>query len=98
MLRSLAFAVVILLAAAAPASAQTAQEQAACQDDAMRVCSADIPDRDRVFHCLVAKRDAISPACRSVLARFLPSDAPAQRTSTQRPRKGQPLDLGTSGR
>lgn len=94
MFRSFTFGIVLVLSAATVALAQTAEEQAACQDDAFRVCSDAIPDRDRVFNCLVANKNAISAACRTVLTRYLQPDPPPQKASVRRARKGQgPINL-----
>lgn len=50
----------------APAMSQTrAQEQAACQDDALRLCSAQIPDETAIRNCLARQRVSLSPACRA---------------------------------
>src|SRR5712671_7942258 len=47
--RSLAFAIAVMLGATTMAAAQTSEEQAACQDDAFRLCSQTIPDRERTI-------------------------------------------------
>jgi hypothetical protein len=44
--------------------AYSPEEQAACQDDAFRVCGAYIPDVDRVTACMVQNRSQLSPGCR----------------------------------
>jgi hypothetical protein len=61
----------LLLAAAfsvsmwpAASEAYTPEQQAACSDDAFRLCGADIPDVDRVTACMVRKQDQLSPGCR----------------------------------
>jgi hypothetical protein len=41
----------------ATSEAYTPEQQAACSDDAFRLCSADIPDVDRVTACMVRKQD-----------------------------------------
>ena len=51
------------------ARAETPEERQACTDDAFQHCGESIPDRDRVFHCLVRKVKMISPACRKVISR-----------------------------
>src|SRR5580692_10868164 len=48
----------------AASQAYTPEQQAACSDDAFRLCSADIPDIDRVTACMVRKQDQLSPGCR----------------------------------
>jgi hypothetical protein len=50
--------------------AYTQEEQQACQPDAFRLCSSEIPDVDRVTACMVAKKSQLSPECR----RFFRSD------------------------
>jgi hypothetical protein len=92
MVRSLAFGFAVVLGAATIAAAQTSEEQAACQDDAFRLCSQTIPDRERTFQCMIANRDVLSPGCRAVVARSLP-ESPAQK-SASRAKKGQgPVNL-----
>ncbi len=61
--------------AAAPASAGAQEDQQACMNDALTVCSEFIPDRDRVAGCLISNRSRISQACRMALARFNPKIA-----------------------
>jgi hypothetical protein len=60
---------VIVLAAPAPASAYTQEEQAACQDDAFRLCGQAIPDEQRVKACLIANMRRLSPTCRRLFQR-----------------------------
>jgi hypothetical protein len=52
-----------------PASAYTAEEQAACQDDAFRVCGHAIPDEQRVKACMIANVRKLSPGCRRFFVR-----------------------------
>ncbi|MFY9695827.1 MAG: hypothetical protein WA776_15570 [Xanthobacteraceae bacterium] len=52
--------------------------QQACMQDAMSVCGAYIPDRERVATCLMSNRTRISPACRSALEHFHPHTASAR--------------------
>ncbi|WP_395666032.1 hypothetical protein [Methylocella sp.] len=44
------------------------QEAAACQGDAIKLCSPYIPDRAKIRNCLVSYRDYLSPACRAIVA------------------------------
>ncbi len=96
MIRSIAFGVAVVLGSASLAAAQSADEQAACKDDAFRICPHAIPDRDRVLQCFMANRDAVSPACRAVLAQYFPPEPAPKKTTTPRkprpPGKG-PIDL-----
>jgi hypothetical protein len=71
-------AMLMLLALSAPggALAQSQDEQQACTNDAFQFCQNAIPDRSRVFTCLAENRRVISPACRQVMAQYLPADPP----------------------
>jgi hypothetical protein len=81
------------LGCAGSAMAQSAEDQAACQDDAFRVCSHTIPDRERTFQCMIAQKDALSPACRTVIARSLPDATPQKAAAAPRTKKGGPINL-----
>jgi hypothetical protein len=76
------------------------QAQAACQDDAFRLCNATIPDRDRTLACLIQAKDSLSGACRTVLASFFPPDPPSKKktgAAAQRvKRSGGPVDLNAA--
>jgi len=41
-----------------------AQQVAACQDDAYRLCPDQIPDEDQVTQCMARQKSKLSPACR----------------------------------
>ncbi len=60
-------AVVSLAQVSSVARAETPEERQACTDDAFQHCGDAIPDRDRVYQCLVKKVRMISPACRKVI-------------------------------
>jgi hypothetical protein len=93
MYKQLALGIVFVLVATGMAVAQSTEDQAACQDDAFRVCSATIPDRERTFQCMIANKDSLSLACRAAIARYLPPDPP-QKTAAPRGRKGNgPINL-----
>ena len=64
--------------------AYTAEEQQACSGDAFRLCSAEIPDVDRVTVCMVRNKSRLSPGCR-VFFRPGPEVAPAGRPLSLRP-------------
>lgn len=44
--------------------AYTQDQQAACSDDAFRLCGSEIPDVDRVTACMVRKQDQLSAGCK----------------------------------
>ena len=48
---------------------ESAEDRQACTDDAMQLCGDFVPDRDKVYQCLVKKVKQISPACRKVITR-----------------------------
>lgn len=59
---------VVLGVAVNPASAQpgrTAEAEQACTPDAMRLCSAFIPDVGRITACMQSKRSQLTPQCRA---------------------------------
>jgi hypothetical protein len=66
-----------------PAAGQgyTPEQEQACTNDAFRLCSAEIPDVDRVTACMVAKKSQLSPPCR---AQFR-ADDPEPREAAVRP-------------
>ena len=65
-----------MLGAMAGAAAETPEQRQACTDDAFQLCSDAMPDRERVFACLAAKKTMLSPLCREGMAPFLPPDPP----------------------
>jgi hypothetical protein len=73
---AVAFAFATLSTAAV---AQTAEDQQACMNDAFRVCSATIPDRNRTVACMVQHKSELSAACQVVMAKYAPAEpAPVQ--------------------
>jgi hypothetical protein len=66
----------LLLSAVGGALAQSQDEQQACTNDAFQFCQNAIPDRDRVFNCLVENRSFLSVACHTVMGPYLPADPP----------------------
>jgi hypothetical protein len=51
--------------------AYTPEQQQLCSNDAMRLCSSDIPDVDRITACMSRRRELLSPGCKA----FFPADA-----------------------
>ncbi|WP_249780510.1 hypothetical protein [Bradyrhizobium sp. dw_411] len=76
-----------LLLGPVAARAYTADEQQACSGDAFRLCSAEIPDVERVTVCMVRNKSRLSPACRVY---FRPDAQEA------RPAAGRPLSIRPS--
>lgn len=67
--------------------AYTPEEQQACQPDAFRLCSSEIPDIDRVTACMVAKKSQLSPQCRAFFR-----SGPEPSAATAAP-AGKPLSI-----
>ena len=69
--------------------AYTQEQQQACSGDAFRLCSADIPDVERITACMSRNRSQLSPGCR---AHFRPDHEAAERSRRQasdRPRRSR---------
>ena len=68
----LVFAMLAFLPLICPRSALaqgTPEQRQACSGDAQRLCPHTIPDVERTKACMIAKRRALSPACRAAFAR-----------------------------
>jgi hypothetical protein len=63
----LAFAI-LASTTALRATAETTEERLACTPDAQSLCADEIPDRERVYGCLVRKVNQLSPACKKVIS------------------------------
>src|ERR1700704_5910990 len=74
MTKQIALAIVLALGAGTVALAETAEEQQACTNDAFQFCQNYIPDRNRVFSCLVENRNQISAACHNVMTPYFPPE------------------------
>ena len=62
-----------------------------CTGDAMRLCSSEIPDVDRVTACMVQKRAQLSDGCKAVF-QYVPTAAtPVNYAPSAKPAK--PLNL-----
>jgi hypothetical protein len=101
----------VLVFALTAARAETPEERQACTDDAFQVCGDAIPDRNRVFTCLVQNKDRISALCRTALAPYLPPEprqASKKATASAKDKKGKakrgasarrgPVDLSPDAR
>ncbi|MBO0734490.1 MAG: hypothetical protein J2P49_09285 [Methylocapsa sp.] len=62
---ALAFTAFSVLLTAPAMSQSREQAQAACQDDAFRLCPNDVPDEARIRSCLSQHMGSLSPACRA---------------------------------
>ena len=74
-----ALALAILASATTlPAPAETLEERQACTPDAQILCIEEIPDRDRVYECLVRKVNQLSPACKKIISASIAPVAPSK--------------------
>lgn len=55
--------------------AYTQEQQQMCTGDAMRLCSSEIPDVDRVTACMVRQRAQLSDGCKAVFRYQPPASA-----------------------
>jgi hypothetical protein len=80
------------LAALGTAShAHTPEQEQMCTGDAMRLCSSEIPDVERVTACMVQKRAQLSDGCKAVFQYVPPAATPASYAPAAKPAK--PLNL-----
>jgi hypothetical protein len=59
------FALLAVVAGAAPAVAETRAERTACTPDMPRLCAAQIPNAGAIAACLRERRATLSPGCRT---------------------------------
>jgi hypothetical protein len=80
-----------LAALSTAANAHTPEQEQMCTGDAMRLCSSEIPDVDRVTACMVQKRAQLSDGCKAVFHYVPPAATPVNYAPSARPSK--PLNL-----
>ena len=56
----------LMLTPTAAAAQGTPEQRAACEGDAMRLCSQFVPDVQRITACMQQNRRYLSPRCRAV--------------------------------
>jgi hypothetical protein len=70
-------------------NAYTLEQQEMCSGDAMRLCSSEIPNVERITACMERQRDSLSEGCKAVFEVDTPAattespinDAPAARST-----------------
>ena len=90
---TLAIATALMFGMLSTASqAYTLEQQQMCSGDAMRLCSSEIPNVDRITACMVSKHDLLSDGCKAVFE--MPAAVPAPTASYASPTKpAKPLNL-----
>src|SRR4051812_23994146 len=73
-MRQVALGLAMALSMIGVSAAETPEERQACQDDAFKFCGQAIPDRERVFNCLVENKTVISSLCLRGLTPYLPAE------------------------
>ncbi len=63
--------------------AYTPEQQQACSPDAFRLCSAEIPDVDRITACMIRNKSQLSPQCRAFFRSGSEPGDVAERSSRQ---------------
>ena len=74
----LAFAI-LASATTFSAFAETAEERQACTNDAQTHCADEIPDREKVYGCLVKKVNQLSPSCKKIINSSIQAMRPTKR-------------------
>jgi hypothetical protein len=69
----------------AASRAYTDEEQQACSPDAFRLCSAEIPDVERVTACMIRNKSQLTPGCRAFFKPEAESTVAAGRPLSIRP-------------
>lgn len=75
----LAFAATALALQTSPGLAFSPEAQQMCSDDAMRLCSSEVPDIPRITACMVRNKSQVSPGCRAVMDREAAAAAAARK-------------------
>ena len=65
---ALAFAILVSATTLRATAAETAEERMACTPDAQNLCADEIPDREKVYSCLVRRVNDLSPACKKIIS------------------------------
>ena len=60
-------AAALILSLAPSAMAQTAQQRAACQGDAKKLCGGVAPGGGRILECLAKQKGSLSDPCKAVV-------------------------------
>ena len=91
-----AFAATAFTLQTSPGLAFSSEAQQMCTGDAMRLCSSEIPDVDRVSACIVQKRAQLSDGCKAVFQYVPPAATPVSYAPSTKP--SRPLNLAPNKR
>jgi hypothetical protein len=73
------------------ALAHTPEEEQMCTGDAMRLCSSEIPDVNRITACMIRQRALLSEGCKAVFQKETPAAVTPVKYSPAKPAK--PINL-----
>jgi hypothetical protein len=79
------------------ANAYSLEQEQLCTSDAMRLCSSEIPDVDRVTACMVRQQASLSPACKSVFRAPAATEYQATPVRASKPMSIVPAKLKRTG-
>jgi hypothetical protein len=82
---------IALAALSTAAQAHTPEQEQMCTGDAMRLCSSEIPDVERVTACMVQKRAQLSDGCKAVFQYVPLAATPVNYAPAAKP--SRPLNL-----
>jgi len=71
------------------ALAHTAEQEQMCAGDAMRLCSSEIPDVERITACMQRQRAALSDGCKAVFRKETPAATAVNYTPSK---PGKPIN------
>lgn len=71
--------------------AHTPEQEQMCAGDAMRLCSSEIPDVDRITACMIRQRASLSEGCKAVFQKEPPATATAVKYTPSKSSK--PMNL-----
>lgn len=71
--------------------AHTPEQEQMCAGDAMRLCSSEIPDVDRITACMVRQRASLSDGCKAVFRKEAAASATPVSYAPAKP--GKPVNL-----
>ena len=75
-------------------NAHTPEQEALCTGDAMRLCSSEIPDVERVTACMIQKRAMLSDGCKSVFRKEPAANpTPVSYRAAPTAKPGKPISL-----
>ena len=67
--------------------AYTPEQEQMCTGDAMRLCSSEIPNVDRITACMIRQRASLSEGCKAVFRYEPPAATPVNYAPSARPSK-----------